>query len=268
MGGPMDAPAQPVSIEGRWRTFADAVALALGANLWVALVLLPGLVSGVLHSGPAQLTAILPLVVLGIGVWRRSDLVLLLGYPSALLIPVAFAPGMADVHVYGPIRFAIVAIGLVGYLFGASVFTSFREPAPPLAERPLSSATRPMAARWRRRFRIYAALAAISAVFPLVLLYTINFDGEVRELLKLKYPGRVAAFSTVMNLGAIGFWVAIYAGIFLGVLRRHRTGDRDLVVALEKLKRETRRARPRAQFYLGVAVARGRVLVLLLMRGG
>ncbi len=253
---------------GKWRTFADAVALALGANLWVALVLLTGLVSGALHSGPAQLTAVLPLVVLGIGVWRRSDLVLLFGYPSALLIPVAFAPGMANVHVYGPIRFAIVAVGLVGYLLGASVFTSFREPPPPLAERPLTSAARPMAARWRRRFRIYGALAILSAVFPLVLLYTINFDSEVRELLKAKYQFRVAALSTVMNLGAIGFWVAIYAGFFLGVLRRHRTGDRDLVSSLERLKRDSRRARPRPQFYLGVAVALGLMLVLLLMRGG
>lgn len=252
---------------GRWRTFADAVALALGANLWVALVLLPGLVSGVLHSGPAQLTAVLPLVVLGIGVWRRSDLILLFGFPSALLVPVAFAPGMANVHVYGPIRFAIVAVGLVGYLLGASVFTSFREPPPPLAERPLTSATRPMASRWRRRFRIYAALTAMSAVFPLILLYTINFDGEVRELIKLKYSGRVAAFTTVLNLGAIGFWVAIYAGFFLGVLRRHRTGDRDLMTSLEKLRQSSKRARPRPQFYLGVAVALGLMLALLLMRG-
>ena len=263
----MDAlgPADPAL--GKWRTFADAVALALGANLWVALVLLPGLVSGVLHSGPAQLTAILPLVVLGIGVWRRSDLVLLLGYPAALLVPVAFAPGMANVHVYGPIRFAIVAVGLVGYLLGASVFTSFREPPPPMAERPLSSAARPMAARWRRRFRIYAVLTALSAVFPLVLLYTINFDSEVRELIKLKYSGRSTAFSTVLNLGAVGFWLAIYAGFFLGVLRRHRTGDRDLVSSLERLKRETRHARPRPQFYLGVALALGLMVVLLLTRG-
>ena len=67
----MDPVGQPVSIEGRWRTFADAVALALGANLWVALVLLPGLVSGALHSGPAQLTAVLPLVVLGLLVQRN-----------------------------------------------------------------------------------------------------------------------------------------------------------------------------------------------------
>ena len=189
------------------------------------------------------------------------------GCPEALLIPVAFAPGMANVHVYGPIRFAIVAVGLVGYLFGASVFTSFREPPPPLAERPLTSAARPMATRWRRRFRIYAALTALSAVFPVVLLYTVNFDVDVREALKLKYQGKVAPLSTVMNLGAIAFWVAIYAGIFLGVLRRHRTGDRDLVTTLERLKRETRRARPRPQFYLGVAVALGLMVALLLMRG-
>jgi hypothetical protein len=254
--------------DGKWRTFADAVAIALGANLWVALVLLPGLVSGALSSGPAQLAAVLPLIALGIGVWRRSDLVLLLGFPAALLIPVAFAPGMANVHVYGPIRFAIVAVGLVGYLFGASVFTSFREPPPPLGERPLSSSARPMAPRWRRRFRVYAALTTLSAVFPLILLYTINFDGEVRAMLTAKYPGRVAPLSTVMNLGAVGFWIAIYIGFFLGVLRPHRTGDRALLADLERLRRDTRRARPRPQFYVGVAVALGLMLALLLMRNG
>src|SRR5262245_29206720 len=114
--------------QGRWRTFADAVAAALGVNLWVSLVLVPGLVAGALRSTPEQFGAVLPLGVLGIGVWRLSELTLLLGYPSALLIPVAFATEMANVHVYGPVRFAIVALGLVGYLFGASVFTSFHEP--------------------------------------------------------------------------------------------------------------------------------------------
>src|SRR5262245_17553276 len=88
---------------GRWRAFADAVALSLGANLWVALILLPGLVAGALRSGPAHLAAMSPLAVLGFGVWRRSDVMLLLGYPAALLVPIAFAPDMANVHVYGPI---------------------------------------------------------------------------------------------------------------------------------------------------------------------
>ncbi|HLU68076.1 MAG TPA: hypothetical protein VKZ63_17450 [Kofleriaceae bacterium] len=250
----------------RWRTFADAVALSLGLNLWVQLVLLPGLVAGALGAGPGQLAAVLPLLVLGAGVWQRSELILLLAYPGILLVPVGLAPEMANVHVYGPVRFAIVAVALVGYLFGASLFTSFREPPPPRSQRPLASASRPVPPRWRRRFRLYAALTALSIVFPLVLLYTINFDGEVRELLAVQYPGRVAGLTTVMNLGAVAFWVLLYAWFFLGVLRPHRTGDRDLVGDLDRLRREARRGRPRLQFYLGVAVALALMIALLLMR--
>src|SRR5690606_38565380 len=106
-----------------------------------------------------------------------------------------------------------------------------------------ASASRPVPPRWRRRFRLYAALTALSIVFPLVLLYTINFDGEVRELLAVQYPGRVAGLTTVMNLGAVAFWVLLYAWFFLGVLRPHRTGDRDLVGDLDRLRREARRGR-------------------------
>jgi hypothetical protein len=261
----MAVPHQPLD---RWRAFADAVALALGLNLWVQLVLLPGLVAGALGSGPGQLAAMLPLVVLGAGVWWRSELVLLLGVPSSLVLPIALAPEMANVHVYGPIRFAIVAVALVCYLFGASLFTSFREPPPPLSHRPLASASRPVPARWRRRFRIYAVLTALSAVVPLVLLYTINFDGEVRAFLATRYAGRVAGLTTVMNLGAIAFWVLLYLWFFLGVLRPHRTGDRELLASLERLRREARGGRPRPHFYLGVGLALGLMALLLLMRHG
>lgn len=251
---------------GRWRTFADSVAVALGVNLWVSLVLLPGFVAGTLHTGAARLAAVLPLAVLGLGVWRRSEVVLLLGYPSVLLVPVAFAPEMANVHVYGPIRFAIVAIGLVGYLFGASIFTSFREPPPPVGRRALASASRPVPRRWQRRFRVYAALTVLSLVFPLVLLYTINFDDTSREFLLRRYPGRVAALTTVMNLGAVGFWILSYFWFFLGVLRPHRTGDRDLLADLEQIRRQSRRARPRPQFYVGVGFALILMVALLILR--
>ncbi len=253
---------------GRWRTFADAVAGALGVNLWVSLVLLPGLVAGALRTTPEQVAAVLPLGVLGMGVWRRSELILLLGYPSSLLVPVAFAPEVANVHVYGPVRFAIVAVGLVGYLFGASVFTSFREPPPPVGRRPLASASRPVPRRWKRRFRVYAAMTALSLLFPLVLLYTINFDDTAREFLLRRYAGRVAAITTVMNLGAVGFWVLAYLWFFLGVLRPHRTGDRELLADLEQMRRQSQRARPRPQFYLGVACALILMITLLLLRHG
>lgn len=251
---------------GRWRTFADGVAGALGVNLWVSLVLLPGLVAGSLNATAEQLAAVLPLGVLGMGVWRRSELVLLLGYPSALLVPIAFAPEMANVHVYGPVRFAIVAVGLVGYLFGASIFTSFREPPPPVGRRPLASAARPVPHRWQRRFRVYAALTVLSILFPSVLLYTINFDDSAREFLVRRYPGRVAALTTVMNLGAVSFWVLSYFWFFLGVLRPHRTGDRDLLGDLEAIRRQSQRARPRPQFYIGVACALILMIALLVLR--
>jgi hypothetical protein len=251
---------------GRWRTFADAVAGAMGVNLWVSLVLLPGFVAGSLRTAPEQLAAVLPLGVLGLGVWRRSELILLLGYPSALLVPVAFAPEMANVHVYGPIRFAIVAVGLVGYLFGASVFTSFREPPPPVGRRLLASASRPVPRRWQRRFRVYATLTALSLVFPLVLLYTINFDETAHEFMLRRYPGRVAALTTVTNLGAVGFWILTYFWFFLGVLRPHRTGDRDLLTDLEQIRRQSQRGRPRPQFYLGVACALILMVALLVLR--
>lgn len=252
----------------RWRTFADAVAGALGVNLWVSLVLLPGFVARALHTAPEQIAAVLPLGVLGLGVWRRSEVILLFGYPSALLVPIAFAPEMANVHVYGPIRFAIVAIGLVGYLFGASLFTSFREPEAPVGQRALASASRPVPERWRRRFRVYAALAALSLVFPLVLLYTINFDDTARGFMLHRYPGRVAALTTVMNLGAVSFWILVYLWFFLGVLRPHRTGDRELLGELELIRRQGRRARPRPQFYLGVACALILMVALLVVRHG
>jgi hypothetical protein len=253
---------------GRWRTFADAVAAALGVNLWVSLVLLPGIVAGALQTGPAQLAAMFPLAVLAAGVWRRSELVLLFGFPSALLVPIAFAPAMANVHVYGPVRFAIVAVGLIGYLFGASVFTSFREAPPPLSRRPLASSARPVPDRWQRRFRIYSILTGLSVAFPVVLLYTINFDETAREFMLRRYPGRVAALTTVMNLGAIAFWVLCYFWFFLGVLRPHRTGDRDLLADLEIVRRQSRRARPRAQFYVGVVAALALMTALLLLRHG
>lgn len=250
----------------KWRAFADAVALALGVNVWVSILLLPGAFVGAWHSGLALLMAVLSLFVLVVGVTRRSEVVLLLGFPAALLLPVAVAPEMAQVHVYGPIRFMIVAVGLIGYILGASVFTSFHEPVPPRSSRALSSAKRPTPKRWKRRFRVYRALLVLSVIFPLVLLYAINFDDTAREFMRQMYPGRVNAMATLMNVGAIGVWVLLYYYFFLGVLRPHRTGDRDLVADLARLKRESRRARPRPIFYLGVAAALFFMILLLISR--
>jgi hypothetical protein len=250
----------------RWRIFADSVAAALGLNVWVSVVLLPGLFVDAWVGGPGWIAAVLPLGVLLVGLWRRSDTLLLFGFPSALLIPAAFFPEIVNRHVYGSVRFTIVATSVIAYLFSASFLSSFRAPAAPASIRTLSSATRPVPERWRRRYRVYRGLVALSVSCPLVLVYAVNFDPASRGFMRELFPGRIAALSTLLNLAVLGFWLALYYWVFLGVLRPHRTGDRDLVVELSLLRSQARRGRPRPVFYVGVGSALGFMLLLLLLR--
>src|SRR5262245_39321639 len=97
------------STERRWRAFADLVAFALGINVWISMVVLPAAFVGALHGGFRDALAALPLVILLLGLLRRSEVVLLGVFPAAILVPIAASPQMASSHVYGPIRFIVVA---------------------------------------------------------------------------------------------------------------------------------------------------------------
>ncbi|WP_428264526.1 hypothetical protein [Haliangium sp.] len=250
----------------RWRTFADAVALALGVNMWVSIVALPALFVGTWHSTWQIALAGVPLAVLAAGLWRRSETVLLLAFPAALLLPVAVAPEMASMHVYGLVRFTIVAVGLVAFLLGVSFFTSFYEHPPPASSRPLASSRHPQPVRWRRRFRIYWMLTGLSVVFPATLLYAANFDRDVQAFLGQMYPGRTRQMVTVIDLIIVGVWIGIYGRHFMGVMRLHRTGDVPLVRTIARLRVDAARTRPRPGFFLGVALALGFMAILILSR--
>ena len=250
----------------RWRAFADAVALALGANVWISVVVLPGFFVGAFRTPASIFLAALPLVALAAGLWRRSETVLLLVYPSALMVPVALSPAIASSFVYGPIRFVVVAIGLVAYLFGVSFFSSFYEPPPPESMRPLASSRQPSPPRWRRRFRMYRMLTALSVVFPIVFLYTANFDKTSERFLHEMFPGRVAGMTTVLDLAVIAAWVAIFHLFFLNILARHRTGDRALITELGAIRSQARRGKPRPVFYVAVISALLFMLILFFGR--
>ena len=71
---------------------------------------------------------------------------------------------------------------------------------------------------------------------------------------------------TFLNLCAVGVWLFLYAYIFLGILKPHRTGDRELIVKLAEIKAQAKRGRPRPIFYLGVVCALGFMLLLMLSR--
>lgn len=232
----------------------------------MSLVLLPGLFVGAWSGQSSIVIAMLPLAALLLGVVLRSELTLLLIFPSALMVPVAIAPSIVSMHVYGPVRFVIVAASVVAYLLGVSFFTSFHEPPPPVTVRPLASSRQPMPERWRRRHRVYWMLTALSVLFPVAFVYSVNFDDDTRTFLAEMYPGRVAHMSTLLNLLAIAVWLLIYAYGFHGVLRRHRTGDRELVADLGNLRAGAASSRPRPAFYLSVACALGLMGILVASR--
>jgi hypothetical protein len=254
----------------RWQLFAVGVALALGLNLWLSIVVLPALFVGVLRHGMTHastlMVALLPLGLLLVGVWRRSETFLLLLFPLGLLAPVALAPAMVSAHVYGPLRFTLVGLGLVAYLLGVSFFTSFREAPPPAGIRPLASSRQPQPERWRRRVRVYRGLVALSVVVPGMFLYLVNFDGRNQAFLVEMFPGRVTAMTTVIDLAVIALWLALYMHAFLGVLKPHRSGDRDLVASLGLAREQARRGRPRPLFYVGVFAALAGMVLLLALR--
>lgn len=257
-------PAGVWSRMAKWKTFADVVAIVLGINVWVTLVLVPGFFVDAWSTNGMLMAGLLPLPVLCLGLWRRSEMVLLLAFPASLLVPIALQAEIVSVHTYGPIRFTIVAIGLIAYLFGASFFTSFYEPPPPVGIRPLSSSRQPVPDRWKRRFRVYRYLTLLSVAFPAVLVYVVNFhyvDG-IRD----NYTGRFAAMSTFLNLLVIGTWLGLYVYIFLGILKPHRTGDRDLITKLAQIKEDAKRGRPRPVFYVAVVAALALMILLMLTR--
>jgi hypothetical protein len=256
----------PPPTERRWRAFADVVAVALAANVWVSMVILPAAFVGSLKHTSVALAAGLAPAALGLGLWRRSELLLLGVFPSAILVPIALRPEMAASHVYGPWRFGVVAIGLVAYLLGVSYFTTFHEPRKPVSERTLTSAQQPRPARWRRRERIYWVLAFLAIATPVYLITAVSYDDEIQEAILKFYPGRVAPMTTLLTLAAVALAIAIYAIVFLGVMRPHRTGDRDLVTTLAIARADAVRGRPRLRFYLGVAAALGFMAAMVLLR--
>jgi len=232
---------EPVT-ERKWRTFADVVAFALGTNVWVSIVILPAIFVGALHGAGHVLAALLPFAVLLLGLWRRSEGILLGLFPAAVLVPVSIQPQLASSYVYGPVRFGLVAIGVIAYLFGVSFFTTFHEPPAPRSIRMLSSAHAGPATRWRRRERVYWGLTVMSIIIPTVLIVWVNYDDAIADYLGEMYPGRVA------------------------LMRPHRTGDRDLVSSLTRTRVESKAGKPRTRFYLSVAIALVAMLSLILFR--
>jgi hypothetical protein len=80
------------------------------------------------------------------------------------------------------------------------------------------------------------------------------------------YPGRVHGMSTLLNVAVLALWLVLYLHVFLGALRPHRTGDRDLVTTLAIARADAVKGRPRLRFHLAVAGALGFMALLVYLR--
>ena len=236
------------------RIAPDAAVAALGLHVWASLVLVPGLFIGAL-GGAGLVLAAFPLAALAVGVARRSAPWLLLAFPTSLLFPIGAEPRLVAGGLHGPLTFSVLAAGLLAYLGGASYLSWRREVPRPERLRRLASAQEPMPPRWRRRGRIYVALAVLSVVFPAALLWAVHFSAPHRAYLDKLYPRRAGLMTVLLDVGVLLAWLGLFSRFLLDPLRRHRTGDRDLLRRLERLRRETRRATARPAFYVAVACA-------------
>ncbi|MEZ4404608.1 MAG: hypothetical protein R3B06_31600 [Kofleriaceae bacterium] len=254
--------------ERRWRRFADVVALALGVNMWLSLVIIPAAQIGALGRPAILALALVPLAVLGAGIAVRSELVLLGAFPSAVLLPISLDPAIAAAPLFGPVRFWVVAVGVVAYLLAGSFFMAFHEPAAPRSARPLASSAEGQPSRWRRRERVYWGLTALSVVCPVLGIYWVNYDPAINAFIDQMYAGRVAAMSTLLNAAVLVLWLVIYLHVFLGALKPHRTGDRDLVTELAITRSQAKSGRPRLRFHLAVVAALTLMVVLVYLRRG
>jgi hypothetical protein len=250
----------------RQRSIWDLAILVLGLNLWVGFQLLP-----LLHlerPGPTKTTWLLALaapLVLAAGVALRHRAALLAGFPLLLVVPAAVNRQLVGVNVYTPAAFVVVQLSFLAYLgVTLRLLQLFETPPVPEDQRPLREAQ--LGTRWRRRIRIYRWLAALAALLPLAISGTLFLHPGVQADLRAAYPNRAAEANAFFGVLSLALWLGVFYADFLVPLRAHVRGDPGLRGQLEQTRRAALRRRPRASFYLFVALALGLMAALILSR--
>jgi hypothetical protein len=256
---------------------------ALGANLWIVAVAVPLILGGSsgAHAVPGGVAGVIVLVtlapaILTWGLARRSERALLGAFPVAALLPQAWL-SMPELRVLPPVPFVLLAASLVGYLLASARFVAAPvEAVEPIEEagasaRPAISERRlaqpPTPPRWRRRLRVYRALAACAVIIPASLIGYAHFGPSGARLAEA-FAGRVESAQVLVTVGIGLLTIILYRAYLLAPLEAHLQHDRDLARYTEAARRQARKGRPRTAFYFAVAVALAAMIAIVLQRAG
>src|SRR5690349_6782571 len=232
---------------------------ALGANLWLIATVAPLFSGGAWATLPARHVFSLFLLVLGcpaalvLGFRQKSAFVLLALFPL-----VAFLPLLARevAHLALPLPpWPLLAGSLAAYLLAASW----------VLERPVVVATGGVEvrrlvsertpARWRRRQRIYRSLAAAALVLPLGLIWALDLRPSTVDAFDRAFSGHGDATRAIFTGGIALVGLFLFRFYLLAPLEGHLQQDRETRAAMEALRKQASRGRPRLGFYVYVVLA-------------
>ena len=251
--------------------------LALGVNLWVVAVALPMLLAaharalGGVSTLALLAASLLPLGALGVGAWldrvEAQAWALLVAFPVLVVAPQALAAADVTARVVPGAATVLAAASLVAYLVSVVRAQAQAERAAevPAAARRLHQD--PVPSRWRRRLRVYRGLTVVAVVFPLVLVGAVGLSPSFGAALDAGFGAQAPRAQAFAVVGVGLAWVFLLRSYVLAPLHGHLQHDRDLLRAMELDRRHARRGRPRATFYVAVAVALVGMAAIVWQRG-
>jgi hypothetical protein len=249
-----------------WRAPQLLVA-ALGANLWLTVLVVPALYFRAAAVSPAALVAacVVAAALLGAGVFRRSRLLLLLLFPASLTLGPLVEPGLAGPAVYSPLTLLPCAAALLLHLGGSLWLCSLdAAPAAPRRIKPLAPAL--LTPLPRGGLRPYRVLAVVAAAFPTTLLAAVHYRPGAAAQLERSFGASAPAAAAVLTLFALGLWLGLFLVYFVRPLAAHLDGDRLTRAEEIEVRRRLAVRRPRLTLYLTMLVALALMAALLALR--
>jgi hypothetical protein len=243
------------------RSTGRILALALGLNLWLTMLVIPALHvrAGITSAAVLGLLGLGSAAVLALGVQRSSRWLLLLGFPATLALAPALEPSLAGTAIYSPATLLPCAAALLGHLAGALHLVSGAGAPPPPARQKRLEGQPVWTHHLARSVRMHVGIAVVAALCPATLLAAVHLRPGAAADLDRSFPDAVPAATVILDLVALGLFAGITFTYLLRPLLCHLDGDR-LTLAEDMLER---RRLQRASPGIGTLALMGVALVLL-----